>query len=106
MALNFAMLLKLRDDAFHYFSAFVDVRVFATSEKNRHLHLVVVLKESNRLLDLEVDIVVTGLRPDANLFQLGLMCLSLFALLFLVVFELSKVHDSTNGRLCLGSDLN
>lgn len=100
------MLGQLGDDAFHHFSAFVDMSVFATTEQYGHLHLVVMLKEVDRLLDLEVDIVVTGFWSDANLFQFGLMSLSFFALLLLVILELTKVHDAADGRLRFGSNFH
>ena len=80
--------------------------VFATTEKHSHLHLVVVLKKPDRLLNLEVDIVVTSFWSDANLFQFGLMSLSFFAFLLLVVLELSKVHDAADGRLRFCSNFN
>ena len=66
MAFDFAVLFKLSNDAFHDLAAFVDVSVFATSEQNCHLHLVVMLKEIDGLLDLEVDVVVTGFHDAAH----------------------------------------
>ena len=106
MAFNFAVLGKLSDDAFHHFATFVDMSVLATTEKYGHLYLIVVLEEVDRLLDLEVNIVVTGFWPDADLFQLRLMSLALLAFLLLVVLELTEVHDATDGRLCLCGNLD
>ena len=89
---------KLLDDALHHFSTFVDMSVFATAEQDCHLNFIVVLEKVDRLLDLEVNIVVTGFWSDANLFQLGLMSLALLAFLLLVVLELTEVHDAADRR--------
>ena len=70
------------------------------------LHLVVVLQKADGFLDLEVDVVFTCLWAHANLFELGLMSFVLGSPLTLVVFELSIVHDSTNGRLGFRSDFD
>jgi len=70
MAFNFAVLFKLSNNAFHHFATFVDVSVLTTSKQNGHLHFVVVLKETDGLLDLEVDIVVTGF-PFSRFFFLS-----------------------------------
>jgi hypothetical protein len=106
LAFDFTVLGQLLDDAFHHFAAFVDMSVLTTTEQDGHLNFIVVLKEADRLLDLEVDIVIASFWSNANLFQFGLMSLPFFPFLLLVVLELPEVHDSADGRLRVCSDLD
>ena len=81
---------------FHDLAALFDVSHLATTEQDSHLHLVVVLEKTNRLLDLKLNIVLARLRSNANLFELRLMLFAFCSPLTLVVLELSVVHDAAN----------
>ena len=95
-AFDFAILLELRDDILHHFAALFNVSHLATTELNGDLHLVVVFKKSDRLLDFEVNIVLARLGAHTDLFQLCLMLLTLGRTLTFVVLELTIVHDSAD----------
>jgi hypothetical protein len=65
-----------------------------------------VVQEPPRLVELELDIVLAGLGPEADFFDLGLMRVRLAVLLFLLVLEFAEVHDSANGRALVGRDFD
>ena len=60
------------------------------------------------MLELELVVVVVGLRSEADLFDLHthLFLLHLFGTLLLLIEELAIVDETTNGRLCVGRDLH
>ena len=103
--LEFPELFELLNDALHDLAAFFDVRIFTTAEHDGNLNLVLMFQEANRLLHLELDVVFTRLGSQPNLFGLGAVTV-LILFLFLVVFVLAEVHDTTNGRTLIGSYLN
>ncbi len=106
-AFDFAKFRQLLDNTFHDLAALFDVRHLATAEHDRDLHFVPVSQKSNRLLDLEVDIVLTRFGTQPNFLQLGLMLLAAFLGPFaFLVLEFAKIHDSTNRRFGLRCDLD
>ena len=76
-------------------SPFFDMDDFTSTKYDGYLHLVFVLQELLCLLDLEVDVVLARLRPQANFLGLGVMG-ALAGLFFLVVLVLAVIHDSAN----------
>jgi len=100
------MLGKQFDNVFHYLAALFNMSHLATTEQDGYLHLVVVLEKTNGLLYLKLNIVLARFRPDTNLFQLRLMLFTFGSPLALVIFELSKVHNATNGWFCFGRDFD
>lgn len=97
---------KQFDDVFHHLTALFDMSHLATAEQDGDLHLVVVLEKANGLLHLELNIVFTRFRPNTNLFQLCLVLFTFRSPLTLVIFELSIVHDATNGWFRFGRDFD
>lgn len=104
--LHFPVLGEHLDDPLHDFAALLDVRVFTAAEKHCNLHFVIVLQEVDRLLDFEVDIVLSGFWANPDFLQLGLMLFAFIDPFAFLVLELAKVHDSANGRLRIRSNLD
>src|SRR6187397_3104236 len=95
--LYFSKCRELSNNRFHVLAAFFDVGQFSAAEHQRDLHLVFLLQEPNRLLHLEIDVVLTCLWAQANFFDLGVMRM-LVRFLLLFVFVLAVVHDPAYGR--------
>ena len=78
----------------------VSMGELTTSEPHGHLHLVAVFEKTTHVANLDVDVVIVGLRAELDLFDLDLdLVLSSGRSPFLsVVFELPIVLDPTDGR--------
>ena len=100
-AFNFAVLFQLRNDVLHHFAALFDMSHLATTELNGDLHLIIVFKKANRLLDFEINIVLARLGTHTDLFQFCLMLLTFGSTLALVVLKFTVVHNTTDRRLGL-----
>ena len=98
-------LSQFLQDAFHNTSAFVDVSHFTTAENNGNLNFVFVLEETDRLSNFRSDIVFAGLWPKSNFFGFGLVG-ALPRLLAFFVLVLAEVHNSADGWLFVGRNLN
>lgn len=96
---------KIRDDLVHDFSTFLDMSHFPSPKDNRHLDFILLLQELDGSFDLEFDVVLARLRPQSDLFGLDLMG-AMARSLFLFVFVLAKIHDSTHGRTLVWCDLD
>lgn len=97
---------QLANDRIEQALPFVHVRQFAAAEDDRDQHLVAMFEELARLLDLDLDVVLAGLRPDADLFQPRLMHDCLMLALGLLVFEFAKIHHPHDRRLFVGRDFD
>jgi hypothetical protein len=73
---------------------------------HRHLDLVAVHEEAPGVLELEIEIVLIGARPELHLLQGGGVALALAGLLLLLVLVPPVVHDATHGRSRAGRDLD
>ena len=104
--LDLAHFLELLDDVVDHFAAFLDVGHFAAAKDDRDDHLVFVLEKGAGLVQLEGDVVLAGLGPNANLLDLALMGVSLAQPLLLLVLELPIIHDAADGRSLVGRDLD
>ena len=89
-----------------HFLAFVDMGLFAAAEDDGDLHLVFVLQESLRLIELELNVVVARLGPQANFLELGLVAVTFVFFLVLLVFVFAEVHDPANRRVGLRRDFH
>jgi hypothetical protein len=78
---------------------------FTATKDDRDNYLVLVDEEALRLIDLELDVVLSRLGTETDLLDLRVVDVGLVMLLFLLVLELAKVHDPTNGRLLVGRHL-
>ncbi len=113
---SLALLLRRRLDLAHFversnhivdqLSTFVDVRDLAASEYDRDDDLILVAKKPARLIELEVDVVLSGFWPEANLLNLALMRVGFAVLLLLLIFELAEIHDSANRGSLAGRNLD
>lgn len=103
--LDFAVLIEQLDDFIHDFAPFFDMGVFATAKHHGDLNFVAVTEKANGLLDLELNVVLTGLGAKANFFRLNLMRLRLL-LLALFVFVFAVVHNAANRGPLTGSHFN
>ena len=90
-----------------HFTLFLEEDASST-EEDISLDFVAFAKEAFGVLELEVVIVVVGLRTEANLFDfhLHLFGFQLLLSLLLLVEEFRVVDQSTNGRLRIGADLD
>src|SRR5690606_36271062 len=79
------------------------VRDLATAEAARDLHLVALLEEPARVSDLDLEVVLVGLRAQLDLFQLhqDLTAAGLRLLLLHLVLVLPEVHHLAHGRVGL-----
>ena len=79
-----------------------------SAEENVGFHAVAFGKETFGVLELEVLVVVVGLRTKSNFlyFDFDLLSFELFLTLLLLVDKLRIVNQSTNGRLGIGANLN
>jgi len=84
----------------------VDVGQFAPTEHDRHDHFVLVLEEATGLIDLELDVVVAGLRTEPDFLDLRVVDVCFVLLLLLLIFEFAEIHDSAHGRLLVGGHLD
>ena len=105
-ALDFSMFGKHFDDVIHDLAAFIDVRVFATSEQHRHLDFVIVIEKADCLFDLKSNIVFARFGSNSNFLKLGLMRLVFGLTFFLVVVELTKIHDPANRWFCIAGNFH
>ncbi len=80
---------RARKHFFHDPAALVDVRQLAAAEQDIDQHLVFVLQELARTLDLDLDVVVAGLGPDPNFLDVNLVLLLLGEFFLLRVLELA-----------------
>ena len=73
---------------------------FPTAENEGYFRLVSFLKEAPHVLDLELEIVLVGLRAELNLLELhlNLFLFCLLHLLALLILEFAEVHDPANRR--------
>lgn len=97
---------ELFDDLPHDSLSFVDVRHFPAAKNHRYRDLVTMAEEVAGLIDLELDVVFAGLRPQPNLLEFGLMDVGFVLLLFLLVFELAEIHDPADWRPLIGGNLD
>ena len=90
-----------------YFTLFLEEDA-SSAEEDISLDFVAFAEEAFGVLELEVVIVVVGLRAEANLFDfhLHLLGFQLLLLLLLLVEEFRIIDQSTNGGLRIGADLD
>ncbi len=90
-----------------HFTLFLEEDASST-EEDISLDFVAFTEEAFGVLELEVVIVVVGLRAEANLFDfhLHLLGFQLLLLLLLLVEEFRIIDQSTNGGLRIGADLD
>ena len=81
------------------------MRHLTAAKQDGDLNFVLVLQESDRLFDLETDIVLTCLGSQTNLFGLRRVGV-LVRLLFLVVLVLAVIHDPANWWSFIRRDFN
>lgn len=91
---------KLRDEVLHQGVRSIAVLVFPTTQDDFEFHLVPVSQEFHRPCPAHVHIVLAdGERETDSLdFHLFLFCPTLPVLLFLLVGEFAKVHNTAHGR--------
>src|SRR5262249_49221821 len=79
----------------------------AAAERDDEPDLIPLFEEPPDVANLELVVVVVGLRPELDLFDLDdrRVLLRLVGLLRLLVLELPVVHDAADGRHGLGRDL-
>ena len=94
--LQFAVLQEVFDHAFNDATSLGDVGNLATAKHDRDLYSVFMTEKLARLLDLEIDVVLTRLGPQPNFLGLGVVRMAFGLLFILLVFEFAEVHDSTN----------
>ena len=78
------------------------------TEQDRQLHLIPTIQKPRGVAALGLQIVVADLRLDPNLFELNDVLIASGIALFsaLLVPKLPIIHQTTNGRGCVGRDLN
>src|ERR1700680_1661799 len=81
---------------------------FATSEHDRHFHLLAGFEELLQTLELGLEIVLGHLRPKLHLLELDDVLLAPLVLLPLDGLELvaSVIHEPADGRACLWRHLD
>ena len=89
-----------------HLATFFYVRQLSATEDDRHDDLVFVQQKAASLRDLEGDIVLARFGTNANFLGLGVMNVTLGEFLFLLVFELAKVHDATDRGSLVGCDFD
>ncbi len=105
-SVDFSDGVELFEDHPHHPLSFVDMCQFTAAEHDRHDDLVLVLQKPFCLIYLELDIVLAGLWTEPNFLDLRLMNVCAMEFLFLLILELAKVHDPTDGRLLVRSHLD
>lgn len=80
--------------------------IFPPPEHHRHLNFIVVLEKPDRLLDFEINIMLTGFGTEPDFLQFGLMLFALGLSFGLVVFEFSEIHNSTDRGFGGGGDFH
>lgn len=103
-----ACLFGVFGDTLQQFAAKVLVRHFATPETQSNFYFVAVLKELEDITHLNFVIVRVRVRAELDLFDLDdfLLFAGLGLALLGLVFELAKVHNLANRRVCVWRNLN
>src|SRR5690554_94974 len=100
--------VQLTDNPVHLLARDLGVRNLTAPEPDSHLDLVAILQPAASVADLEREVVIGGLRPEADLLDLDLLLLAarLTLLLRLLILELAEVHDLADRRIGIRGDLN
>jgi len=95
-------------NVFEHGSAGLGVNDFTAAKTHDQSNFVALFQEAPDVAQLEVQVVIIGLRSKLDFFHFdrGGVLASLLGLLGLLVLELSVVHDAANGRHRLGRDLD
>ena len=106
--INFGILLKVVGKPKQQHLALLLEEDRASLKENIRLHLVAIAQKADGVLQLEVVVVVVGLRTEANLFHIDL---DLFSFLFLLtllqlVQEFRVIDYSANRGLCIRGDFD
>lgn len=102
---EFPHVRQIGDDLVHNFSPFFDMGQFTAAKDDGNLHLVFVDEKAAGLFDLEVQVVVPGLRAEADFLEFGVVGRLVGLLLFLVLI-FPKVHHPADGRALVGGDFH
>ena len=91
-----------------HFPAQIRMRDFPAPEENHRLDLVPLFEETQRVVLLEVVVVIVSVRTEFHFlhFHPMLLLLCLVLLLFLLIGVLPVVHDLTNGGISSGRNKN
>ena len=101
--LDFPYFEQLLDDTLHDAPTFLDVCDFTPPKDNGYLDFVFMCQELFGLLDLEFDVVNTGLWAQPDFLGLSMMRVTTGGLLVPLVFVFAVVHDTAHGRSCIWS---
>jgi hypothetical protein len=88
------------------FVPFVDVGILAAAENDREYDLVFIPKKLLGPIDLGHQVVVADFGAQPQLFIFAVVRMAFVLPLFLLVFELTEVHDPADGRLLGRGDLD
>ncbi len=91
---------------FEYSRSLFDVSQFTSSEQDRDDDFVPLLQELACAVDLDLEVVLTRSRSDADLLDFHLVAVRLLALLTLHVLEFAEIHDSANRGTFVRGDLD
>lgn len=86
--------------------AFVDVGVLAATEDDRADHFVAVFQKLTGTIHFGHEVVLTDLGAEADFFVLAVVCMPFVEPFLLLIFELSKVHNSADRGIFAGGDLD
>lgn len=104
--LDFAMLQQSLHDTLHYAVSLLNVSDFTSSENDRDLHFVPVLKKLDPLVNLEINIVHTRFWAQTYFLSPRVMDVPLGMFLAALVLVFAVVHDTANWRILVRSDLH
>ncbi len=107
-AFDGAHVAKLLHQLFQKAPAEVGVSDFPAPERNGRFHLVAFLEKSKRMVFLEAVVMLIGVGPELDFFQLHDMLFFLGFVLpfFLLIGILAIVDDLGHGRICGGRNEN
>ena len=82
------------------------VSIFAPAEHDVDFDFVSTSQKLTRFVDLDVDVVLTRLGAETQLFQLSFVLFGTACLLVTLIKDLPVIHDSAHGRPGVGADFN
>ena len=88
------------------FEAFLDVGVFAAAKDDRKDDLIFLSEKIAGFIDFKIEIVLTNLRSQADLFVLALVSVTFVLPFLLLILVLSIVHDLADWWILRGSYLH
>ena len=104
--LKFAERFEFGGELLDELKAFVDVGILAATEDHAEHHLVFLVQEFLGPIDLGREVGFADFGAEANFLILTVVRVAFMLPFFLLVLELTVVHDPADGRLFVRSDLD